>query len=121
MDGKKIAERIESRRQQLGLTLDDIAKEIGVARSTVQRYEKGVISKIKLPVIESIARELLVNPDWLCCKTDIMEDLRFIHNDKENPAPLLGDGNPSDMELLDAYRNAPDYKKDAIKDLLGLK
>lgn len=67
-----IGERIEQRRKELGLTLDDIAQEIGVARSTIQRYEKGTIEKIKLPVIEAIARYMSVDPAWLCGKSDDM-------------------------------------------------
>lgn len=72
MGNEQIGERISARRKQLGLTLDDIASEIGVAKSTVQRYEKGSIDKIKLPVIEAIARVLQVNPSWLCGKSDDM-------------------------------------------------
>lgn len=72
MGNEQIGERISFRRKQLGLTLDDIASEIGVAKSTVQRYEKGTIDKVKLPVIEAIARVLQVNPSWLCGKIDGM-------------------------------------------------
>ena len=72
MGNKAVGTRIETRRKNLGLTLDDIAQEIGVAKSTVQRYEKGTIDKIKMPVIEAIARVLNVNPAWICCKTDDM-------------------------------------------------
>lgn len=73
MENKIIGRRIENRRKELGLTLDDVAQEIGVAKSTIQRYEKGTIEKIKLPVIEAIARVIYVNPAWLCGKSDIME------------------------------------------------
>ena len=55
MDNKEIGLRIESRRKELGLTLDDIAQDVGVAKSTIQRYEKGTIDKLKLPVIDAIA------------------------------------------------------------------
>ena len=72
MGNREIGRRIEQQRKRLGLTLDDIALTIGVARSTVQRYEKGSIDKIKLPVIEAIARVLDVSPAWLCCKSDDM-------------------------------------------------
>ena len=61
---------MQRRREELGLTLDDIALEIGVARSTIQRYEKGTIEKLKLPVIEAIANVLQVDPAWLVGKTD---------------------------------------------------
>ena len=72
MDRHLLGERINQRRTELNMTQGDIAKQIGVAISTVQRYEKGQIEKIKLPVVEAIARTLRVNPDWLIGKTDIM-------------------------------------------------
>lgn len=73
MGNKAIGERIEGRRKELGLTLDFVAQEIGVAKSTVQRYENGTIDKIKLPVIEAIARVLKVNPAWICLKSEKKE------------------------------------------------
>lgn len=65
MNNLEIGRRIESRRKELGLTLDDIASTIGVARSTIQRYERGKIDKLKLPVLEAISRVLHVNAGWL--------------------------------------------------------
>ena len=62
--------RIQARREELGLNLGDIAQKVGVAVSTIQRYEKGKIEKIKLPVIEAIAKALAVDPDWLLGQTD---------------------------------------------------
>lgn len=73
MGNKVVGDRIEARRKQLGLTLDDIAQEIGVAKSTIQRYEKGTIETIKLPVIEAIANMMSVDPAWICGKTDKMQ------------------------------------------------
>ena len=70
MGNSIVATRMQRRREELGLTLDDIALEIGVARSTIQRYEKGTIEKLKLPVIEAIANVLQVDPAWLVGKTD---------------------------------------------------
>ena len=58
----------------MGLTQGDIAAEVGVAISTIQRYETGSIERVKLPVIEAIARALHVNPDWLVGKTPDMID-----------------------------------------------
>lgn len=62
--------RIEQRRKELNLTLQEVAAEVGVAASTIQRYEKGRFGKIKLPVIEAIATALRVNPEWLTGDTD---------------------------------------------------
>lgn len=70
MTNLEIGIRIAERRMQLGLTMDDVAQKIGVAKSTIQRYETGQIQKIKLPVIESIASALSVNPAWLIGKSE---------------------------------------------------
>lgn len=70
MTNEEIGKRIEDRRRELEYTLDFIAAKIGVAKSTIQRYEKGQIQKIKLPVIESIAGVLHVNPNWIIGNTD---------------------------------------------------
>lgn len=65
MDIKKIGDRIKQARTLRNYTLDDIASEIGVAKSTIQRYENGLISKPKLPVLQAIADSLRVNPAWI--------------------------------------------------------
>ena len=70
MTNEEIGKRIEDRRRELDYTMDYIAVRIGVAKSTIQRYEKGQIQKIKLPVIESIAGVLGVDPNWLIGNTD---------------------------------------------------
>lgn len=69
-DYRDMGERIRQRRLALGLTQSDVANEIGVATSTIQRYEKGVFGKIKLPVIEAVASVLQVNPSWLIGTND---------------------------------------------------
>lgn len=66
----EIGKRIEARRKELDLTLLDISSSIGVAASTIQRYEKGQFSRIKLPIIEAIASVLHVNPEWIIGHTD---------------------------------------------------
>lgn len=66
----EIGLRMRQRRKELGLTLQNIADEIGVQNSTILRYEKGSFEKIKLPVIEAIAEALHVNPEWLIGETD---------------------------------------------------
>lgn len=57
--------RIERARKNADLTQNELARMVGVAESTISRYEKGTISNLKQPVIASIARYLQVTPDWL--------------------------------------------------------
>lgn len=68
-ENQVIGSRIKQRRLELNMTQGDIANQIGVAVSTIQRYESGSIDRLKLPVIEAIAAVLGVSPDWLMGKT----------------------------------------------------
>lgn len=68
----EIGRRIKQRREELGLTQEELGKPLGLNKSTIQRYENGLVSKIKLPVLESIAVKLGVSLDWLALKTDDM-------------------------------------------------
>ena len=102
MDRKIIGERLKYARDELrGMSLQDVAEASGVARSTVQRYETAKIQNIKLPVVESFARVLNVNPAWLIGKSDDMEipSTNFIDTSlfpnifplpKTKKVPLLG-------------------------------
>ena len=65
MDSREIGEKIRLERKDRKMTLQDIAENTGLARSTIQRYERGLIRSIKLPIIEAIARSISVNPSWL--------------------------------------------------------
>lgn len=73
MTNAEIGDRIKYARDLRSATLDDIARKVGVTKSTVQRYENGKINTIKIPVVESIAVALNVNPSWIVGKSDVME------------------------------------------------
>ncbi len=73
MTNIEIGNRIKYARTLRDVTLDDIAKKVGVTKSTIQRYETGKITTIKLPVVESIAIALNVNPSWVVGKSNEME------------------------------------------------
>ena len=70
MDAIEIGKRIKQRREELHLTQEDLGIPLVFNKSTIQRYEAGKIRKIKLPVLESMAKVLRVEPNWLALKTD---------------------------------------------------
>ncbi len=65
LDKEQISRNIAERRRETGLTLKEVADKVGVAASTIQRYENGTIRVFKLPVLNAIARALGVLPEWL--------------------------------------------------------
>ena len=89
MTNQEIGNRIRIAREEKQMTKADLADLVKVAPSTITRYEDGSINKIKIPVIESIAKALNVNPLWITGR----------ENSKEPKTPR------SDIQLEDTYFN----------------
>jgi repressor LexA len=82
-----IGKRIKQRREELGLTQEDLGNRLWLNKSTIQRYESGKIAKIKLPVMHAMAKQLDVDPDWLVLKTDEMGSFNWKHEWYNNEEP----------------------------------
>ncbi|OAA93047.1 helix-turn-helix domain-containing protein [Clostridium coskatii] len=61
----EINEKIKNRREELGLTLQEVGEYLGVSKATVQRYESGEIKNLKLGTIEKLAQILKISPSYL--------------------------------------------------------
>lgn len=60
-----IGARIKARREELGLTLEEVGKHLGVHRSTVLRYESGDTQRISPAAVEKLADVLQTTPSFL--------------------------------------------------------
>lgn len=58
---RTMGRRIEDRRREMKMTMSELGNRVGVAASTIQRYEAGRISHPKYPVICAIASALGIN------------------------------------------------------------
>ena len=58
----EIANKIKARRLELGLTLEDVAQAVGVGRSTVRKWETGMIKNMGRDKIAALATVLELNP-----------------------------------------------------------
>lgn len=61
----KIYERIKARREELGLSVIDVANALGVHRTTVYRYEDKDIEKIPIKSLRTLAKVLRCSPEYL--------------------------------------------------------
>ncbi|MBQ2931304.1 MAG: helix-turn-helix transcriptional regulator [Clostridia bacterium] len=53
---------INTKRKELGLTLEEIAKYVGVSKSTVKKWESGYIKNMRRDKIKKLAAILDVSP-----------------------------------------------------------
>lgn len=82
---KNMAQKIKELRQQRGLTLEQVANVVGVGKSTVRKWETGMIANMKRDKIAALAQALGTTPAYLMGWQD--ED----------------DENPHELKLLTAF------------------
>lgn len=87
----ELGRRIYDARLAADKTLTDVADAVGVVPSTIQRYEQGKINRIKLPVVESIAKVLGVDPSWLLQKESSPLPSNISPMPETYTVPLLGE------------------------------
>ena len=95
-----IGQMIKAHRTERNLTLEDVGTYCGVPRSTVSRWERGEIQKIKCDKAEKLCKLLEIDPIVLA-----------------RPAEAI---TVDEFYLLTLYRRADDRaRKDAITTLLA--
>ena len=97
---------LKQRRQELGLTLLQIAETVGVTEATVQRWESGNIKNIRLEKVGKLAEVLQVSPAALMGWAEPSEE--------KQPASGRGELSPSEEDLIHLFRLLPDDLKAGI-------
>ena len=82
-----LGEKIRKRRIELNMTMDDLGRAVGVQRSAINKYEKGIITDLKRSTIQALANVLGVSPLYLLEDDDDDDQARLeaLHQD-----PRLG-------------------------------
>ncbi len=102
-----INQRIKSRRLALGLTLAEVADQLGVKEATVQRYESGEIKNIKHETIAALAKTLKCSPAYIMGWEEIEE---------KNDSPL----SDAERQLLDKYRSLDEKGRHTVNTVLDM-
>lgn len=116
MDNKEIGLRIMSAREAANLTKKDLASKVHVADSTIMRYEKGQINKIKMPIIEAIANALDVNPLWLLGKSTVQSIDSLLNTISQNNLCLT----ENEKDLIKKYRALSPAGKATVDDVINV-
>lgn len=61
----QVHERIKQRRNELKMSVDELANKINKNRATIYRYEKGDIENLPLDILEPLANALDTTPQYL--------------------------------------------------------
>lgn len=90
----EVGELLKKLRTEKDLSLDDVAKQLGLARQTLYKYETGLITNIPLTRIEELAKIYNVTPGYITGWEDDDVDLSKIPGIilpvKMKKIPILG-------------------------------
>lgn len=98
----EMKDKIKQRREELGLTLEEVGNIVGVGKSTVRKWETGDIANMRRDKIAKLAVALRTSPAYLLGYDEI-----------EKTADPKADGlSPKENELLTLYRGVnPDGQR----------
>ncbi len=101
-----MAQRIRDLRQARGLTLEQVATVVGVGKSTVRKWETGMIANMRRDKIADLAKALGTTPAYL-----------MGWEEKKSPPtePKLSEG---EQMLLDLFRQVPADKQALVLQMI---
>ena len=105
-----MAQRIKALRQEKGLTLEYVAAVVGVGKSTVRKWETGMIANMKRDKIADLAKALGTTPAYLMGWKEEDEEK------KDSPAELqLTEG---EKMLLDLFNRVPEDQQQLVLQMI---
>ena len=98
---ENMAERIKNLRKEKGMTLEEVAIKVGVGKSTVRKWETGMIANMRRDKIASLANALGTTPEYL-----------MGWDEKNSPSEIeLTEG---EKDLLELYRTIPEKQQPVV-------
>ena len=105
-----MAQRIKNLRQEKGLTLEQVADIVGVGKSTVRKWETGMIANMRRDKIADLAKALGTTPAYLMGWKE--EDTKK----EESPSePQLTEG---EKVLIDLFRRVPEDQQQLVLQMI---
>lgn len=112
MSENDLSRKIKDLRAQLGLTLEQVAQQVGVGKSTVRKWETGFIENMRRDKIAKLAVALHTTPAYLMGWSD-------------NPAPSTVTVLPrqisltaAEEEMIRKFRRLDDRGQSAVLNVL---
>ena len=102
-----LSSKIKQLRAERGMTLEQVAKIVGVGKSTVRKWETGMIANMRRDKIDKLAMALGTTPAYLMGwnKTISTEE------------PKLTDG---EKAIIDLFRQIPESKQAVVIEMIRL-
>lgn len=113
------AQKIHELRVSQKLTLEQVANEVGVGKSTVRKWETGMIANMRRDKIAALAKALHTTPEYL---------MGWSHSNNETPvdpvpgrSPVTEELSELDSQIMELVRGlSEEHKRIILAQLRGL-
>ena len=105
-----MAQRIKALRQEKGLTLEQVADVVGVGKSTVRKWETGMIANMRRDKIADLAKALGTTPAYLMGWKE--------EDDKKEISPSEPQLTEGEKVLLDLFNRVPEDKQQLVLQMI---
>ena len=107
MNSNDISKKIKTLRLERGMTLEQVGNIVGVGKSTVRKWETGMIANMKRDKIGLLAKALGVTPAYLMG----WQEQKKLPQDKSD----LFEG---EKTLLDLFNRVPEEKQKLVIEMI---
>ena len=115
-----MGEKIKKLREAKGMTLEELGDKVGVGKSTVRKWEKGIIANMRRDKIAKVAKALNVSPSYLMGWEELEEEKEEEYYLDPCATKLAQEvyKRPELKVLFDASRHASKEDIEQVADLL---
>ena len=106
---RDMAQRIKELRTQKGLTLEQVADVVGVGKSTVRKWETGMIANMRRDKIAALAKALGTTPAYL---------MGWKEDEQKNISPSEPQLSEGERMLLDLFKRVPEDKQQLVLQMI---
>ena len=104
-----MAQRIKELRQERGMTLEQVADIVGVGKSTVRKWETGMIANMRRDKIAALAKALGTTPAYL---------MGWKEYDDSKKSPDKQELTEGEKALLELFRKVPKEKQELVLQMI---
>ena len=105
-----MSQRIKDLRREKGLTLEQVADVVGVGKSTVRKWETGMIANMRRDKIAALATALGTTPAYL---------MGWKEDDNEkNITPSKPELTEGEEALLELFRKVPEGQQELVLQMI---
>ncbi len=103
----ELSRKIKELRLANGMTLEQVASVVGVGKSTVRKWETGMIANMKRDKISLLAKALSTTPAYLMGWED------------EPIKPTIQELTDGEKQLLDLFRRVPENQQQMVLQMIS--